>query len=122
MGKNILIFSDSVKPALMTNILKKTGYFFMKIDYLKKRDMKERRFTQYLMRKRHAGVVSADKAGIQQNPDPHIDQDFPGYPHGTASKAWINPKTAHDKKVVGIDRHPKNSSGSTITSTSKDKN
>ena len=106
----------------MTNILKKTGFFFMKIEYLKKRDMKERRFTQYLMRKRQAVLPSGDKSDIQQNPDPHIDQDFPGYPHGTAKRSWISPKTEHERKVIGIDENPKNSSGSTIASTSKDKN
>jgi len=106
----------------MTNILKKTGFFFMKIDYLKQRDMKERRFTQYLMRKRHAVQPSGDKVDIQQNPDQHIDQDFPGYPHGTAKRSWISPKTEHEKTVIGIGKNPKNSSGSTIASTSKGKN
>ena len=94
----------------------------MTFDYLKKWDMKEKRFMQYLLRKRHTVLPGGDSAGVQQNADPHIDQDFPGYPHAPAKRSWISPRTKHEKKVIGIDRNPKNSSGSTITSTSKGKN
>ena len=41
---------------------------------------------------------------IQKNPDPHIDQDFIGYPHGVADKKVINPKTTTEKKVAGVTR------------------
>ncbi|MEP7237821.1 MAG: hypothetical protein ABI685_08155 [Ferruginibacter sp.] len=37
------------------------------------------------------------KEGIQQNPDPHIDQDFPGYPHLPADKKSIKPVTETKK-------------------------
>jgi hypothetical protein len=38
---------------------------------------------------------------IQQNPDPHIDQDFPGYPHLPANKKSITPVTKAEKKLAG---------------------
>ena len=41
------------------------------------------------------------KEEIQQNPDPHIDQDFPGYPHLPADKKSITPVTVKEKKLVG---------------------
>jgi hypothetical protein len=40
---------------------------------------------------------------IPKNPDPHIDQDFPGYPHAPAQKDLINPKTSNEKKVARVD-------------------
>ncbi|MDZ4795504.1 MAG: hypothetical protein SGI83_14580 [Bacteroidota bacterium] len=39
---------------------------------------------------------------VQQNPDPHIDQDFPGFPHLPADKKSIAPKTNNEKKSAGI--------------------
>ena len=41
---------------------------------------------------------------IQQNSDPHIDQDFPGYPQLPSNKKNINPVTATQKKLTGIDK------------------
>jgi len=41
------------------------------------------------------------KEEIQQNPDPHIDQDFPGYPHLPADKKSITPVTTTEKKLAG---------------------
>ena len=38
---------------------------------------------------------------IPQNPDPHIDQDFPGYPHPPAPKTIIHPKSPNEKLVAG---------------------
>ncbi len=46
---------------------------------------------------------STEKESIQNNPDMHIDQDFKGYPHGTASEEVINPKTKQEKKVAATD-------------------
>ncbi|WP_462249274.1 hypothetical protein [Ferruginibacter sp.] len=37
---------------------------------------------------------------VQQNPDPHIDQDFPGFPHHPSSKKSITPKTVTEKKAA----------------------
>ncbi len=39
---------------------------------------------------------------VQQNPDQHIDQDFPGFPHLPASRKNITPKTTAEKKSAGI--------------------
>jgi hypothetical protein len=44
------------------------------------------------------------KEEIQQNPDPHIDQDFPGFPHLPSDKKSITPQTAAEKKLAGADR------------------
>lgn len=41
---------------------------------------------------------------VQQNPDPHIDQDFPGFPHLPADKKSITPKTKQEKKTAGSPR------------------
>ena len=43
------------------------------------------------------------KEEIQQNPDPHIDQDFPGFPHLPSDKKSITPKTVTEKKLAGAD-------------------
>ena len=39
---------------------------------------------------------------VQQNPDQHIDQDFPGFPHLPATKKNITPKTSVEKKSAGF--------------------
>lgn len=39
---------------------------------------------------------------VKQNPDPHIDQDFPGFPHAPSDRKKINPKTKEEKKLAGI--------------------
>ncbi len=41
---------------------------------------------------------------VQRNPDPHIDQDFPGFPHLPADKKSITPKSKTEKKSAGIIR------------------
>ncbi len=41
---------------------------------------------------------------VQQNPDPHIDQDYTGFPHLPANKKVIMPKTATEKKLAGADK------------------
>jgi len=38
---------------------------------------------------------------IPVNPDPHIDQDFPGYPHPPSKKNAIDPKTKNEKLAAG---------------------
>ena len=83
--------------------------------------MKEKRFAQYLLKKRSGHKPIRKKEDVALNPDNRIDQDFPGFPHGTAKIEWIAPETAEEKKMVGLDKHPKNNSGSTIASTSKGK-
>ncbi len=49
---------------------------------------------------------------IQQNPDEHIDQDFPGFPHLPADKKSITPQTKTEKKSAGIiKKHSKKTYG-----------
>ena len=43
------------------------------------------------------------KEEIRQNPDNKIDQDFKGYPHGTAKDEIIAPKTEEEKKIADLD-------------------
>lgn len=46
--------------------------------------------------------IKADE--VQQNPDPHIDQDFPGFPHLPSDKKSITPTTAIEKKLAGTNK------------------
>jgi hypothetical protein len=41
---------------------------------------------------------------IPQNPDSHIDQDFPGFPHHPAGIKTIMPETVTEKKLAGADK------------------
>ncbi len=43
------------------------------------------------------------KEEIAQNPDNKIDEDFKGYPHGTANDETINPKTSQQKDIADMD-------------------
>ncbi len=43
---------------------------------------------------------------VQDNPDPHIDQDYPGFPHLPSSKEIISPKTAAERELAGISKEP----------------
>lgn len=44
------------------------------------------------------------KEEVQINPDAHIDQDFPGYPHLPANKESISPVTVTEKKLAGAQK------------------
>jgi len=39
---------------------------------------------------------------VQQNPDPHIDQDYPGFPHHPSTRKHITPQTATEKKSAAV--------------------
>jgi hypothetical protein len=39
---------------------------------------------------------------VARNPDPHIDQDYPGFPHPPSGKKNITPKKETEKKSAGI--------------------
>jgi hypothetical protein len=43
------------------------------------------------------------KEEIAQNPDNKIDEDFKGYPHGSAKDENIKPKTKQQKDIADID-------------------
>lgn len=42
------------------------------------------------------------KEDIQKNPDEHIDQDFPGFPHPIAREEVIKPHTPNEKATAGV--------------------
>ena len=69
--------------------------------------MKERRFARYLQKRRHPGKAIETQEAVKANPDNHIDQDFPGFPHGTASEEVINPVSKNEKKVSRADKTAK---------------
>ena len=43
------------------------------------------------------------KEEIAENPDNKIDEDFKGYPHGSAKDETINPKTNQQKNIADMD-------------------
>lgn len=43
-----------------------------------------------------------NKEDIPKSTDNKIDQDFKGFPHGTATENIINPKTKQQKKVAAV--------------------
>lgn len=83
--------------------------------------MKNSRLVKYLLHRKQRQTPITKKQDVEENPDNKIDQDFPGFPHAPGKEEWIRPETGFEKKVVGQDENPKNSTGSTITSTSKGK-
>ncbi|MBC7848387.1 MAG: hypothetical protein H7Y31_01560 [Chitinophagaceae bacterium] len=42
-----------------------------------------------------------NKEDVSRNPDEHIDQDFPGYPHHPSKEKHIDPKSENDKLTSG---------------------
>jgi hypothetical protein len=42
---------------------------------------------------------------VSQNPDPHINQDYPGFPHFPADKKNITPQTKTGKKSAGATKN-----------------
>lgn len=63
--------------------------------------MKKKRSRQYLQQKREKGNP-LKKEDIQRNPDHHIDQDYPGFPHAPAKEELIHPKTKTEKKTAAV--------------------
>ena len=54
------------------------------------------------MNKKKANPIEK-KEEIKKNPDPKIDQDFEGYPHGPAKNETIKPKTSQQKKTADLE-------------------
>ena len=65
--------------------------------------MKNKTLTGNDQQKANKKINSTKKESIQNNPDKHIDQDFKGFPYGTASEEVINPKTKQEEKVAAVD-------------------
>ncbi len=64
--------------------------------------MQNKRLRRYLLQKETEKKEKMEKEKVQANPDPHIDQDFKGYPHAPAKEEVINPKTREQKKVAAV--------------------
>ncbi|MCG2617572.1 hypothetical protein LZZ85_24950 [Terrimonas sp. NA20] len=62
--------------------------------------MKTKRFQQYLDTKK--GNAMDNKNDVAKHPDNKIDQDFEGYPHGSAKEKVIKPETATEKKTAAV--------------------
>ena len=45
--------------------------------------------------------IKKEEEEVERNPDPHIDQDFSGFPHLPSTKKSITPKTVTEKKAAG---------------------
>lgn len=43
-----------------------------------------------------------DKEEVHNNPDPKIDMDYPGFPHGQATENIIKPKNPVDEKTAAL--------------------
>jgi hypothetical protein len=58
------------------------------------------------MRKQNKPLVK--RGDVKKNPDKHIDQDFPGYPHSPSKEKQIKPQTEEQKLEAGsIDQQKK---------------
>lgn len=60
--------------------------------------MTTKRTKRYLRRKATSPIVK--KEDVYTNPDPKIDLDFPGFPHGHSKPQIINPESEEQKKTA----------------------
>jgi len=57
--------------------------------------------------KNHSGKKTDpidSKHDVEKNPDPKMDEDFPGYPHGPAKDETIKPETDSEEKTAQVDK------------------
>ncbi|MEP6846353.1 MAG: hypothetical protein ABI861_10135 [Panacibacter sp.] len=45
------------------------------------------------------------KEEVQKSNDPHIDQDFEGFPHAPANEELINPTTKEEKITANVEKN-----------------
>ena len=65
--------------------------------------MSTKRTTNYFKSKAMAKTTPMKtKEDVAKSSDNKIDQDFEGFPHGTAKEKLINPKTKQEKKVAAV--------------------
>jgi hypothetical protein len=64
--------------------------------------MKNSRLRKYQEKEKQKTTPLTNNNDVPENPDKHIDQDFPGYPHAPAGEENINPKTKTQKKTAGV--------------------
>lgn len=50
---------------------------------------------------RQSNAIKKEKE-VAQNPDPRIDQDYPGFPHPPSGKKNITPEKESEKKTAGV--------------------
>jgi hypothetical protein len=62
--------------------------------------MKNKRLTKYLAARK---LTRANALKQKTNVDKKTNQDFPGYPHATASEKVITPETKTEKKTARVD-------------------
>lgn len=67
---------------------------------MKKKDDSKSIHKKLLDKEKSPSPITSNEE-IPQNPDPHIDQDFPGYPHSPSHKNVIHPKSPNEKLVAG---------------------
>jgi hypothetical protein len=90
------MYAKKIGPGIATVSALKTGEKGMK---RRIRNIRHDVLTIITMTKKSNPIKKEEE--VQQNPDPHIDQDFPGFPHLPADNKSINPKTATEKKSAG---------------------
>jgi len=64
--------------------------------------MKEKKFLKYVEARRNNRYPFRKNHDVKQDNDPHINQDFTGYPHPPASKELVKPKTKTEKKIASL--------------------
>jgi len=65
--------------------------------------MKNKRLQKYLVQKAaKKNTPITEKQDIQNTADKRIDQDYPGYPHGSSKEELINPTTKEQKKTASL--------------------
>jgi len=74
---------------------------------MKKKETTKELYNKIPLKENNPDPITSNEE-IPINPDPHIDQDFPGYPHSPSKKNAIDPKTKNEKLVSGtITKKPK---------------
>ena len=66
---------------------------------MKKKETTKEIHKKIPQKEKPAPIISNEE--IPVNPDPHIDQDFPGYPHSPSKKNAIHPQTKNEKLAAG---------------------
>lgn len=61
-----------------------------------------KRTKQYLLSLRTTNPIRKMEE-VYYNPDPSIDLDFPGFPHGLSRPCFISPKSEEQKKTAALD-------------------
>lgn len=64
--------------------------------------MMAKRTKRYLLNKMATSPIRS-REEVYNNPDPKIDLDFPGFPHGQSKPQLINPKTEEQKKTAATE-------------------